>query len=188
MPTLWILCGRPRPNNRTDRTRICSANPPAAGACRRNCRTSRNVKRDWARRWRRPAEWMPSEKIVEHVEANFGQKLDRAAFVYDARQDCYYCPAGRKLPFRKTQRFRPSQGRMSGVLGPVRMRGFGFPTRAVSRHAAGRAAEPRESDYATGMPSSRAGCLAARRERRTRRIGTSANGSCSRRRFIRNRS
>jgi transposase len=24
-------------------------------------------------------------------------KLDRAAFVYDARRDCYYCPAGRKL-------------------------------------------------------------------------------------------
>ena len=38
------------------------------------------------------------------------QKLDRAAFVYDAGQDCYYCPMGRRLDPGKKVRDRKQCG------------------------------------------------------------------------------
>jgi len=37
------------------------------------------------------------------------KKLDKAAFVHDAGQNCYYCPMGRRLEFAKT-RTEPRQG------------------------------------------------------------------------------
>src|SRR5690606_9266466 len=30
------------------------------------------------------------------------KRFDKSAFVYDEEADCYYCPAGKKLPRRKT--------------------------------------------------------------------------------------
>jgi hypothetical protein len=34
------------------------------------------------------------------------RKFDRAAFLYDPEQDCYFCPQGRRLPFRSTHKDR----------------------------------------------------------------------------------
>jgi transposase len=40
------------------------------------------------------------------------RKLDRSAFVYDSLADCYYCPMGRKLKYRR----KVNQARKWGVL------------------------------------------------------------------------
>lgn len=43
-------------------------------------------------------EWdrLPVQKVK--IEGRPGTQLDKSAFVYDAQQDCYWCPAGKALP------------------------------------------------------------------------------------------
>jgi transposase len=42
-------------------------------------------------------------------------KLDRAAFVYDEKGDCHWCPQGRRLPFSHQQKLKKQDGAMAAV-------------------------------------------------------------------------
>lgn len=50
----------------------------------------------------------PTEPVAESKLGNLPvnpatKRFDKSAFVYDARQDCYYCPAGKPLTYRRTE-------------------------------------------------------------------------------------
>jgi len=49
-----------------------------------------------------PEQWnrLPVQKV--QVDGQPGTQLDKSAFVYDAPQDCYWCPAGKTLPYALT--------------------------------------------------------------------------------------
>lgn len=50
----------------------------------------------------RPEDWdrLPMKKV--RVEGKESRQLDKAAFVYDTQQNCYWCPVGRPLTYAKT--------------------------------------------------------------------------------------
>ncbi|HEX4148220.1 MAG TPA: IS1182 family transposase [Pirellulales bacterium] len=49
-----------------------------------------------------PEQWdrLPTKKVT--IEGQQGTQLDKAAFVFDAERECYWCPAGKQLPYAKT--------------------------------------------------------------------------------------
>jgi transposase len=46
-----------------------------------------------------PRVAVPEEDWVRLPRRSQTKKLDRSAFIYDGQKDCYWCPAGRALPF-----------------------------------------------------------------------------------------
>ncbi|GAG28872.1 unnamed protein product [marine sediment metagenome] len=60
-----------------------------------------------------PSEPVPEEdwpKLPRRIQTG---KLDRAAFVYDQGQDCYFCPAGRALTFEQIKTKERNNGEAS---------------------------------------------------------------------------
>lgn len=60
-----------------------------------------------------PTQPVPQASWDQLPRSKKGKKrptLDRSAFVYDQANDCFYCPLGRKLPRKDTQRSRRADG------------------------------------------------------------------------------
>jgi transposase len=49
-----------------------------------------------------PSVPVASERLEKLPRNHRTKKFDRSAFLYEGAQDCYYCPQGRKLPFKST--------------------------------------------------------------------------------------
>jgi transposase len=58
-----------------------------------------------------PRQPVPAEDWPKLPRRSQSGKLDRAAFVYDAGQDCYWCPLGRALTFEQVK----TKGRANGA-------------------------------------------------------------------------
>lgn len=51
-----------------------------------------------------PEQWakLPTKMVKPHGSKEPQKQLERAAFVYDAEQNCYWCPQGKALPYQTT--------------------------------------------------------------------------------------
>jgi hypothetical protein len=58
-----------------------------------------------------PEQWdrLPTKKAT--TEGKQGTQLDKAAFVFDAEEDCYWCPAGQRLSYASTTSEANGSGR-----------------------------------------------------------------------------
>ena len=55
-----------------------------------------------------------AEEDVDRLPVNSQTKrLDKTAFVYDQEQDCYYCPAGKKMPRSGSEKKKKPSGQVS---------------------------------------------------------------------------
>ena len=54
------------------------------------------------------ADW---DRLPVHPVKGGPPQLDKSAFVYDEQRDCYWCPAGKSLPFKNTTSERSGSGR-----------------------------------------------------------------------------